>query len=131
MIEAGTGPAMQPASLLAIGTRGLCPRCAAPGLFEGPLRFASRCRGCGLDFASFNVGDGPAALLILVIGGIIVGLALTVELVLHPPFWVHPLLWIPLTALLVVGALRMAKGALIALEYRNAAREGRVVDRAP
>ena len=28
-----------------------------------------RCRACGLDFAAFNVGDGPAAFLILIVGG--------------------------------------------------------------
>jgi uncharacterized protein (DUF983 family) len=45
----------------------------------------------------------------------------------EPPFWVHILLWVPLTAGLVLGLLRIAKGALLVLEYRNAAREGRLI----
>lgn len=109
--------------------RGLCPRCGVPGLFVGPTRFAAFCRACGLDYADFNVGDGPAAFLIMIVGGLIVALAIIVELELHPPFWIHFLLWGPITVLAVVGSLRVAKGLLLALEYRNAAREGRIADR--
>ena len=41
------------------------------------------------------------------------------------------LLWIPLTILLVIVSLRWAKGALLALEYRNSAREGRIKEPHP
>ena len=51
--------------------KGECPRCGASGLFEGWVRFASRCRACGLDYDSFNVGDGPAAFLILFVGAVV------------------------------------------------------------
>jgi uncharacterized protein (DUF983 family) len=94
-------------------------------LFEGPLRFAPRCRACGLDFAAFNVGDGPAAFLTLAIGALIVALAVTIELAFEPPFWVHILLWPPLTIAAVVGSLRFSKAMLLALEYRHSAGEGR------
>jgi uncharacterized protein (DUF983 family) len=106
--------------------RGLCPRCGSPTLFAGWARFADRCAACGLDLARFNVGDGPAAFLTLILGAIVVGLAIWLELAVGPPLWVHMLIWIPFTAAGVVGSLRIAKGAMMALEYRNAAREGRV-----
>ena len=111
------------------GLKGVCPRCGAPTLFAGPIRFADRCSACGLDFSSFNVGDGPAAFLTLILGTIVVILAITVELTLHPPLWLHMLIWIPVTLGGVVASLRLAKGWLIALEYRNAAREGRIEPR--
>jgi uncharacterized protein (DUF983 family) len=98
-------------------SRGLCPRCGASGLFAGWVRFASRCSVCGLDFTRFNVGDGPAALLIMLVGSIVITLAIVTELGAHPPFWVHILLWVPLTTVLVIGALRLAKGLLLAFEY--------------
>lgn len=113
---------------LMCGLRGLCPRCAAPTLFAGVATFAPRCGACGLDYAGFNVGDGPAAFLTLIVGGLVVALAITLELTAHPPFWVHLLLWVPLTAFAVIGALRVAKGVLLALEYRTAAREGRITE---
>jgi len=110
---------------LDVALKGLCPRCGARTLFAGWLRFADRCSACGLDISAFNVGDGPAAFLILILGAVIVAAAITLELSLSPPFWVHMLIWIPVTAIAVVGALRISKAALLALEYRNKAREFR------
>ena len=110
----------------AVALRGLCPRCAAKTLYKGLAGFAPKCRACGLDFSGFNVGDGPAAFLILIVGALVTALAVALELAAEPPFWVHGLLWLPLTAILVVGSLRLAKGLLLALEYRHRAREGRI-----
>jgi len=93
-------------------------------LFAGLATFAPRCRACGLDFEAFNVGDGPAAFLIFIVGAIVVALAIAVELGASPPWWVHVLLWLPLTAFLTIGLLRLAKGLLLALEWRG--REGRI-----
>ncbi|HWK36903.1 DUF983 domain-containing protein [Sphingomonas sp.] len=122
-----TAPTATP-TIAEASLKGLCPRCGASTLFEGPVKFAPRCRGCGLDFSTFNVGDGPAAFITLGIGAVVVILALATDFTIRPPLWVHMLLWIPLTLAGVVGALRVAKGALIASEYRNAAREGRIED---
>ncbi len=109
--------------------KGLCPRCSAPELFDRFLRFAPACRACGLDLAAFNVGDGAAAFLIMIIGAIVSLLAIIVELSWSPPWWLHLILWLPLTLMLTIGSLRIAKGLLIALEYRNAAGEGRIKER--
>ena len=105
--------------------KGACPRCGQAPLFEGLVRFASRCRACGLDFASFNVGDGPAAFLILIVGAILTALAVVVDLSVSPPWWVH-LVWIPVGLALTLGGLRLAKAGLIAQEYHHRAREGRI-----
>jgi uncharacterized protein (DUF983 family) len=122
-----TTRAHRPAPLAAL--QGLCPRCGAKTLYQGLVGFAPQCRACGLDYSAFNVGDGPAAFLIFIVGGIVVLLAILVELKFSPPFWVHVLLWVPLSAALVVGLLRVAKGLLLILEYRNRAREGRIEER--
>lgn len=112
--------------LLDAALQGLCPRCGSGTLFASFIRFAPRCPICSLDFSQFNVGDGPAAFLTLIVGTIVTILAIAVELSFAPPFWVHILLWLPLTIALVVGTLRLAKAALLAIEYRNKAREGRI-----
>jgi uncharacterized protein (DUF983 family) len=88
-------------------------------LFAGLATFAPRCRACGLDYAAFNVDDGPAAFLIFIVGGTVVALAIALELSVAPPWWVHALLWVPLTAFLTIGLLRIAKALLLALEYRH------------
>lgn len=106
--------------------RGLCPRCSAPTLFRNLLAFSDRCPVCELAFSQFNVGDGPAAFLIMIVGAIVTILAISLQLSVEPPFWIHILLWVPLTAFLVVGLLRVAKAVLLILEFRNRAREGRL-----
>ena len=126
--SAPPAPAGGETSAALVSLRGLCPRCGARTLFRGLASFAPRCRACGLDYSSFNVGDGPAAFLIFIVGGLVVLLAILVELKFSPPFWVHILLWLPLTVVLVVGLLRFAKGLLLILEYRNRAREGRIAE---
>lgn len=102
---------------------GLCPQCGAKTLFAGVVQFASRCRVCGLDYNRFNVGDGPAGFLTLIIGAVMVALAIWLDVAASPPFWVHALIWIPLTVGAVVGGLRISKAALLAAEYRNKAGE--------
>jgi uncharacterized protein (DUF983 family) len=104
---------------------GACPRCGARTLFAGWVRFAPRCRSCGLDFAAFNVGDGAAAFLILIVGAVVVIAALVLDAAAEPPFWVH-LIWVPVAGLLTVGGLRLAKAWLLAQEYRHRAHEGRI-----
>jgi uncharacterized protein (DUF983 family) len=108
------------------GIHGCCPRCGAKTLFASFLRFADKCRACGLDFTMFNVGDGPVVFLTMGIGAIVTILAVALELAVEPPTWLHVVLWLPLTLILVVLALRVGKGLLLALEYRNAASEGRI-----
>ena len=129
MISVPEPPQPAAPSPAAVALRGLCPRCGAPTLFAGIVRFAPHCRLCGLDFASFNVGDGPAAFLIFIVGGIVTASAIALELSASPPWWVHAILWLPLTALLTLGLLRLAKGLLLALEYKHRAREGRIAER--
>ncbi len=124
--DCGEGPDVGAALRGAV--RGECPRCGATTLFEGGLpagwvRFAAKCGSCGLDYARFNVGDGPAAFLTLIIGTIITGLAIWLDLAVNPPFWVHVILWVPLTAIMVMGGLRVAKGLLLIVEYHRDARE--------
>lgn len=124
MAESGFSSRAQPgigsAALFA-----LCPRCGARSLFDGLVRFAPACAACKLDFTTFNVGDGPAGFLTLIVGALITGLALWLELAVTPPFWVHVVLWVPITAAAVIWGLRAAKAALLAAEFQRKAGEGR------
>jgi uncharacterized protein (DUF983 family) len=121
------GTATQKASSLQAAIAGDCPRCGAHTLFKGWVSFAGKCRACGLDFSSFNVGDGPAAFLIFIVGTITVVGALVVDGAFSSPWWVH-LVWAPVAAGLTIGGLRVSKGWLLAQEYRHRAREGRIAE---
>ncbi len=102
---------------------GLCPACGQKTLFGGLVNFAPKCSHCGLDFSRFNVGDGPAAFLTLGIGALVVILALWLEFTVHPPFWVHILLWVPLITVSVIWGLRVTKAWLLQAEYWRSAAE--------
>lgn len=123
-VETGMSDQARPTPLIISAATGLCPQCEARTLFASPVRFASHCRACGLDYQQFNVGDGPAAFLTMIVGALMLCLALWLEFSVHPPLIVHLLLWPPLTIMSVVGALRVAKAILLILEYRNRAKEG-------
>ena len=119
--HAGAAP-----SLAAAAFQGLCPNCGARTLFGGLARFAPSCRACGLDLQSFNVGDGPAAFLILIVGAIVAVGAILLDQMLNPPWWIH-LVWLPVGAALTIYGLRLGKAALIYQEHKHRAREGQLV----
>ena len=116
-------PLAQPALTGAL--LGHCPRCGAPTLFRRVASFRDRCDRCGLDYTGFDVGDAAAPFLIFLVGAVVVVGAIWLELAVSPPWWVHVAVWLPLTLVLTLVSLRIAKGVLLALEYRNDARLGR------
>ena len=103
-----------------------CPRCGQGKLFDGLVKLRPECRNCGLDYSFADAGDGPAVFVILIIGFVVVGLALWMEVNYSPPIWLHFILWIPLTIGLSLWLLRVLKALLIALQYRNNARQGEI-----
>lgn len=115
-----------PVDPVRVGLAGSCPRCGEGRLFSGFLKVAPRCINCGLDYDFADSGDGPAVFVILLIGFVIVGLALWLEVNVGPPLWVHFVLWTPLIVILSLVALRLSKGLLIALQFRHKAEEGRL-----
>lgn len=108
------------------GIRGYCPRCGEGKLFDGVLAVKPRCAACGLDYSFADSGDGPAVFVILIVGFIIIGSVLWLEVNYSPPIWLHIVLFAPLTIALSLVALRWCKGILIAMQYRHNAREGRI-----
>jgi len=116
-----------PISSVRVGLTGCCPGCGKGHLFSGFLTLAKKCDACGLDYGFADSGDGPAVFVILIVGFLIVGAALLVEVNYEPPLWLHALIWPPILLALALGLLRLLKAALVALQFRNDARQGRLV----
>ena len=108
------------------GLAGDCPRWGQGRLFSGFLTVGKQCGNCRLDYAFADAGDGPAVFVILLIGFLVVGLALWAEVNYNPPLWLHFLIWVPMAIGLSLVALRLIKGVLIALQYRNKAAQGQL-----
>ena len=113
-------------SPVASGLRGRCPRCGNGPLFRAGLVLRNSCSGCGLDYTFIDTGDGPAVFAIFILGFLVLGAALIAEFKFGVPPWFHVVAWGLATPLLAVVLLRLLKGLLIGLQYRNKAEEGRL-----
>lgn len=114
-----TAPSFPPLSPFKTGLAGRCPRCGRGSLFSGFLTVRPVCPACGLDLSAQDSGDGPAVFIIMILGFVVVGLALWVEIVFTPAIWIHILLWFPLTIGGSLALLRPFKGVMIALHYKH------------
>ena len=108
-----------PVSVWKAGFASRCPRCGKGPLYGGFLRVAERCTVCELQLGAHDAGDGPAVFIMFIVGAIVVGLALWLELSYAPAYWIHVVLWAPLTVILCLALLRPAKALMIALQYRH------------
>jgi uncharacterized protein (DUF983 family) len=100
-----------------VALRAACPRCGQGKLFSGLLTVVDRCAVCDLDLRGNDAGDGPAVFVILGLGAIVMMGVFWVEFRFEPPWWLHVLIWGPLTFAGAVGMLRLLKALLIAQQY--------------
>jgi uncharacterized protein (DUF983 family) len=108
-----------PVSPFTAGLNCRCPRCGKGRLFDGYLSVSEQCPICGLDLSAQDSADGPAVFITMILGFVVVGLALIVEVTFQPPRWVHLVLWPPVIIAGALAMLRPFKALMIALQYRH------------
>jgi len=111
------------ASPVTAALSGRCPRCGQGRLFRGFLAVVPRCEVCGLDLSAEDSGDGPVALIILLVGFVVVGAALIVEVRYGWPIWLHLLIWLPLAAVGCLALMRPFKAIVIGLQFKHRAHD--------
>jgi uncharacterized protein (DUF983 family) len=99
------------------GALGRCPNCGIGRLFHGYLRVVDHCGACGEAMHHHRADDAPPYFTILIVGHIVVGLVMWVEVEWSPPIWVHLLIWMPLTLGLALGLLRPIKGIIVGMQW--------------
>ena len=99
------------------GLRGRCPNCGRGRIFRAFLKVADACAKCGEEFHHQRADDFPAYLVIVVVGHLVVPLVLHVEMVYQPAYWIHAVLFLPLTLALALLLIQPIKGAVIALQW--------------
>jgi len=99
------------------GWRGHCPNCGEGRLFRAFLKVADECPACHEDLHHHRADDAPAYFVILIVGHLVVPLALAVETAYELSYWLHALLWLPLTLGLALALLQPIKGAIVALQW--------------
>ena len=109
-----------------LGLKARCPRCGEGPLFHQVLNLRDKCDHCGLDYKFIDTGDGPAVFAIFILGFLVLGGALLVQLTYDTPLLPTVLASGLATLVLALGLLRFLKAVLIALQYRHKAEEGRL-----
>ena len=111
-----TGPRSAWTALLR-GWSQRCPACGKGALYGKYLKVNDACATCGQELHHHRADDAPPYFTMLIVGHVIVGLVLAVEVRYHPDLWVHAMLWGPATLLLSLWLLPRIKGALIGLQW--------------
>jgi uncharacterized protein (DUF983 family) len=101
------------------GLAGRCPACGRGALFEGFIRLAPQCTACGADLSRPGGAEDPFAFIVLIVGFIVVGAAVAVEIGLAWPVWLHMVVWLPLALVLCLGPLRPTRGLLAGIQHRH------------
>jgi len=98
---------------------GACPKCFNQKVFKKFLELNDKCKFCGLDFHKINIGDA-AIWFSMFLTSIILGAGvLLLEMNFHPSFYIHILVWIPLTVLFSIIFLRFFKYLFIYLYFKG------------
>ena len=100
-----------------------CPRCGRGKLFIGVLAVGKRCSVCDLDLTQSDTGDAGAVPIVILLGAIVGGLAIWTDFRFGPPWWLHALLWPAITVPAAIAMMRLAKSAMIAMQYRHRSTE--------
>ncbi|HET9902513.1 MAG TPA: DUF983 domain-containing protein [Xanthobacteraceae bacterium] len=101
------------------GFFGRCPNCGRGHLFRAYLKVVDECPLCGEEYHHHRADDAPAYFVIFIVGHLVVPLTLSLEIALAPPYWVHALLWGPLTLGLALALLPRIKGTIVAWQWAN------------
>lgn len=100
------------------GFLGRCPNCGGGRLFGRFLKVVDHCEACGEEFHHHRADDFPAYLVIVVVGHVIVPMVLSLETAYAPPYWLHALIWGPLTLFMSLALLQPTKGLVVAMQWQ-------------
>lgn len=113
--------ALLPATYIEAATRGglgcKCPRCGEAPLFRNWLKPVERCAACGQDWSLQRADDFPAYVSILVTGHLITPLMIAMMIDWHLSMGATFAWILPLAAIMMLGLLQPAKGAIIAAQW--------------
>ncbi len=115
--KSDTGSARSISQSMRRGGAGKCPACGEGALFNSYLKVADQCPSCAEELHHHRADDAPAYFNILIVGHFIVAGVMIVEDYFRPNYWVHALMWIPLTIGISLWLLPRIKGALVGLQW--------------
>lgn len=101
------------------GMRLRCPKCGTGKLFRAYLKVADRCPHCGEDLHHHRADDLPPYIAIVIVGHVIVGAMLHLEMARSVSPLVYLFTMVPLAVLMPLVMLPSIKGAVVGLQWAN------------
>lgn len=92
---------------------GLCPRCEAKGLWDGPATLADKCNACGLELARFEPIGRGLYLVVLPVTVLLILAALKLDEAVRLPVWALVPLWGLVVPTVIIAALRFVKAIVL------------------
>jgi uncharacterized protein (DUF983 family) len=96
-----------------------CPHCGKGHLFRSYLKVADKCEVCGEELFHHRADDMPPYIAILIVGHLIIGLMLELELHASIEPWVYLVTLVPAALILPLIMLPSIKGAIVGLQWAN------------
>lgn len=101
------------------GVRCRCPKCGRGHLFRAYLKVADRCDFCGEELFHHRADDLPPYLAIVIVGHILIGVMLDLEMT-HPLGGLaYLMIMVPLALILPLAILPSIKGGVVGLQWAN------------
>jgi uncharacterized protein (DUF983 family) len=99
------------------GLKCRCPKCGKGKLYRAYLKVNDTCPNCGEELFHHRADDGPAYITIVIVGHLLVGLMLHMEMTWHvdPATYLYTLL--PLAIVMPLAMLPSVKGALVGFQW--------------
>jgi uncharacterized protein (DUF983 family) len=101
------------------GVRCRCPKCGQGKLFRAYLKVNDHCPACGEALHYHKADDLPPYISIIIVGHIIIGLMLEMEMSMQVAPYVYLLTMVPLALFLPLLMLPSIKGAVVGLQWAN------------
>src|SRR5678815_3123417 len=96
-----------------------CPHCGKGHLFRSYLKVADKCEVCGEELFHHRADDMPPYIAILIVGHLIIGLMLELEMHASIEPWVYLITLLPAALILPLIMLPSIKGAIVGLQWAN------------
>lgn len=94
-----------------------CPNCGEGRMFRAYLKVADTCDACGEELFHHRADDLPPYLAIMIVGHVIVGLMMHLEMVWHVAPIMYLYTMVPLAVVMPLAMLPSIKGAVVGLQW--------------
>ncbi|MDB5505771.1 MAG: hypothetical protein JWR75_409 [Devosia sp.] len=96
-----------------------CPNCGKGKLFRSYLKVNDTCAECGEELSHHRADDLPPYIAIMIVGHVLVGLMLHMEMSWHVNPTVYLFTLVPLAVILPLLMLPSIKGAVVGMQWAN------------